>query len=158
MASNRTRNQDQILQTLQSLNREIAAQELYIYLQENGHKVGLATVYRSLDVLKQQGEIQVRTLESGISMYSSIQRDRHHLNCVKCGKAEIMDECPLHDLEQKLSPGANFKVFNHTLEFYGLCYSCQASEAEDDHSPCTESSVKPVNSGASHPSSPQSCC
>ena len=98
MASNRTRNQDRILKTLQALNREIAAQDLYIYLQELGQKVGLATVYRSLEALKKQGEIQVRALDSGMSLYSSIQRDRHHLNCVKCGRSEPIDECPLHGL------------------------------------------------------------
>ncbi len=157
MASNRTRNQDQILQTLQSLNREIAAQDLYIYLQENGHKIGLATVYRSLDVLKQQGAIQVRTMEGGISVYSSLQRDRHHLNCVKCGKAEVMDKCPLHDLEHKVSTDADFKVYYHTLEFYGLCGTCQQSEKGDDRPQDTEVITESIKSG-SHPHSSQHCC
>ena len=124
MASNRTRNQARILHTLQSLNREIAAQELYALLQDIGPRIGLATVYRSLEALKQQGELQVRTLDSGISLYSSLQRDCHHFNCVRCGKSEVIDPCPLQGLDRQL-PATNFKVFYHTLEFYGLCLACQ---------------------------------
>ncbi|MEM9771202.1 MAG: transcriptional repressor [Cyanobacteria bacterium P01_D01_bin.73] len=132
MASNRTRNQDQILQTLKSLSYEIAAQDLYVHLQEHGHKIGLATVYRALDVLKQRGEIQVRTSKSGISLYGSLKRDHHHhLNCVRCGKEEAMDECPLQELQKQLNmigTTTNFKVYYHTLEFYGVCKACQSLE------------------------------
>ena len=167
MASNRTRNQALILKTLQSLNREIAAQELYIYLHENNQKVGLATVYRSLEVLKQQGALQVRTLESGISLYSSLQRDRHHLNCVKCGKAQVMDECPLRDLEHHLGATANFKVFYHTLAFYGLCSACQEADSAETFSAMDSNGNNAgYNNGAStvsetsspHSPSSQNCC
>ena len=155
MASNRTRNQDRILQTLQALNHEIAAQDLYIYLQENGQRIGLATVYRSLDVLKQQGEIQVRTLDSGMSLYSSLQRDRHHLNCVKCGHSQALDECPLHDLEHQLQATTKFKVFYHTLEFYGLCDTCQKEEVNGDSSLALDA---PSNTSTPPQSSSRHCC
>lgn len=88
--------------------------------------MGLATVYRSLDALKLEGAVQMRTLPSGESLYSLPQEDRHHLTCLQCGSSIAIDECPVHDLEHQLHQAHKFKIFYHTLEFFGLCPQCQA--------------------------------
>jgi Fur family transcriptional regulator, ferric uptake regulator len=124
MKVQRTRSQERIMQVLQSLKRSISAQDLYIELRSRQQDMGLATVYRSLEALKIQGEVQVRTLANGESVYSSIKSDRHHLTCVNCGISIPIDECPVHDLEQQLEKSHKFKVFYHTLEFFGLCQKC----------------------------------
>lgn len=89
--------------------------------------MGLATVYRSLDALKLEGAIQMRTLPSGESVYSLSQEDRHHLTCLQCGNTIAIDECPVHELEEQLHSSHHFKIFYHTLEFFGLCPQCQES-------------------------------
>ncbi|MGF1588559.1 MAG: Fur family transcriptional regulator [Pleurocapsa sp.] len=124
MKTQRTRSQERIMTVLQSLKRSISAQDLYIELRNREQDMGLATVYRSLEALKLQGEVQVRTLGNGESVYSSIKSDRHHLTCVNCGKSIPIDECPVHDLEQQLEKSHTFKVYYHTLEFFGLCQKC----------------------------------
>ncbi len=124
MKVQRTRSQERIMQVLQSLKRSISAQDLYIELRSRQQDMGLATVYRSLEALKIQGEVQVRTLANGESVYSSIQSDRHHLTCVNCGISIPIDECPVHDLERQLEKSHKFKVYYHTLEFFGLCQKC----------------------------------
>ncbi|MGL5795978.1 MAG: Fur family transcriptional regulator [Waterburya sp.] len=124
MKVQRTRSQERIMQVLQSLKRSISAQDLYIELRSRQQDMGLATVYRSLEALKIQGAVQVRTLGNGESVYSSIQSDRHHLTCVNCGISIPIDECPVHDLERQLEKSHNFKVYYHTLEFFGLCQKC----------------------------------
>lgn len=124
MKAQRTRSQEKIMETLQSLKRAISAQDLYIELRNRKQDLGLATVYRSLDTLKLQGEVQVRTLSNGESVYSLIQSDRHHLTCVNCGVSIPIDECPVHDLERQLEKSHQFKVYYHTLEFFGLCSQC----------------------------------
>lgn len=128
MKVQRTRNQERILTLLKAVNRELSAQDIYVQLREGGQSMGLATVYRSLDALKLDGALQVRTLASGESVYSSMQQDRHHLNCIQCGRSLAIghDECPVHDLEDRLSVSHEFKIYYHTLEFYGLCDRCQA--------------------------------
>jgi Fur family transcriptional regulator, ferric uptake regulator len=125
MKTQRTRSQERIFLLLKSLNRAISAQELYAELRNRKENLGLATVYRSLDVLKLQGEVQVRTLPTGESLYSSVQDDRHYLTCINCGRSIVLDECPVHDLEQHLEGEHQFKVFYHNLEFFGLCDRCQ---------------------------------
>ena len=125
MKTQRTRSQERIMTVLQSLQRAISAQDLYIELRNRKQEMGLATVYRSLEALKLQGEVQVRTLAHGESVYSLIKSDRHHLTCVNCGTSIPIDQCPVHDLEQQLEKSHTFKVYYHTLEFFGLCQKCR---------------------------------
>ncbi|NES81147.1 MAG: transcriptional repressor [Moorea sp. SIO2B7] len=129
MKTERTRSQKIIFRLLQTLNNSISAQEIYLKLRHSKQHMGLATVYRSLEALKLEGAVQVRTLATGESLYSCLQRDQHHLTCVNCGQSIPLDECPVHDLEEKLEKSHNFKVYYHTLEFFGLCNLCKlASE------------------------------
>jgi Fur family ferric uptake transcriptional regulator len=128
MKAGRTRSQEQILNLLQSLNRAISAQDIYIELRSRKQSIGLATVYRSLDALKLEGVVQVRTLASGESLYSSVQQDKHHLTCLQCGKSIPIHQCPVHELETQLHQSHKFKIFYHTLEFFGLCNQCQLAE------------------------------
>ncbi|AZB73413.1 Fur family transcriptional regulator [Synechococcus elongatus] len=129
MASRRTQNQQKILEVLQGLKTEISAQDLYIELRKQQQSIGLATVYRSLEALKLSGHLQVRTLASGESLYSAHREDRHHLTCLRCHTSIAIDECPVHALEKDLQQTYGFGIFYHTLEFFGLCESCQAVKA-----------------------------
>ncbi|HZG41249.1 MAG TPA: Fur family transcriptional regulator [Nodosilinea sp.] len=123
----RTRNQEKILTALKGLNQPISAQDLYIDMRQEGISMGLATVYRSLDALKLEGAVQMRTLPSGEALYSLPQEDRHHLTCLQCGITIAIDECPVHSLEEDLHQAHQFKIFYHTLEFFGLCPQCQVA-------------------------------
>ena len=121
----RTRSQDQILHILKECDRAISAQDLYLETRSTGKGMGLATVYRALDALKLAGLVQVRTLTSGEALYSLVQEDRHHLTCLQCGDSIPIDACPVHDLEDTLNQSYEFKIYYHTLEFFGLCTACQ---------------------------------
>jgi Fur family ferric uptake transcriptional regulator len=125
MKAQRTRSQEKVFQLLKTLNRAISAQELYLELRQSGQNMGLATVYRSLEALKLEGSVKGRTLANGEALYSLVQTDQHHLTCVNCGQSFPVDECPVHDLEDKLEHSYHFKVYYHTLEFFGLCKQCQ---------------------------------
>ncbi len=129
MKAERTRSQERILNLLKKLKRAMSAQDIYLELRTRNQSMGLATVYRSLEALKLEGVIQVRTLASGESLYSSIQQDKHHLTCLQCGVSLPIDECPVHELENQLNQAHQFKIFYHTLEFFGLCHKCQMGQA-----------------------------
>ena len=129
MKARRTRSQEQILKVLKKLNCAISAQDLYVDLRKQNQSMGLATVYRSLEALKLEGVIQVRTLTNGESLYSLVQEDRHHLTCLQCGQSIAIEECPVHELEENLHQSHHFKIFYHTLEFFGLCPKCQQKDS-----------------------------
>lgn len=129
MKSQRTRSQERILTLLKALSRAVSAQEIYIELRNRSESMGLATVYRSLEALKLEGVVQVRTLANGESLYSTMQEDKHHLTCLQCGMSIPIDRCPVHELENQLNQSYHFKIFYHTLEFFGLCTQCQLVQA-----------------------------
>lgn len=134
MKSRRTRSQTQILELIKRLKDAVSAQDLYLQLRQEKNTIGLATVYRALESLKQEGTIQVRTLPSGESLYSLVQADTHHLTCVRCGHSTEMAECPVHGLETHLTESHHFQIFYHTLEFFGLCEQCQQLQPAEDAS------------------------
>ncbi|MBD3881545.1 transcriptional repressor [Phormidium tenue FACHB-886] len=131
MKSQRTRSQDRILSLLKSLNRAISAQDIYVELRSRSESMGLATVYRSLEALKLEGVVQMRTLGNGEALYSTVQQDKHHLTCLQCGASMPIDECPVHQLEHELNQSYQFKIFYHTLEFFGLCTKCQLAHTPE---------------------------
>ena len=123
-----TPHQQRILQLLFAMPQEFSAQGLHQELRKQQQRVGLATVYRALKVLQQQGKVQARSLSNGETIYSIASAHRHHLTCVNCGSSTLLPGCPVHELEQELSHTQRFQVFYHTLEFFGLCKRCSEVE------------------------------
>lgn len=132
MKTQHTRSQKRILNFLQSVNRAISAQDIYVELRSQNQGMSLATVYRALEALKREGALQVRMLPNGESLYSSVHQDKHHLTCLECGKSISLDKCPVQELETQLHNSYKFKIFYHTLEFFGLCNQCEAAEVSSD--------------------------
>ncbi|QLE56049.1 Fur family transcriptional regulator [Nostoc sp. TCL26-01] len=125
MRAIRTRSQERIFSLLQTVKQGISAQDIYVELRNRNQNMGLATVYRSLEALKMEGLVQMRTLPNGEALYSLAQQDKHHLTCLQCGASIPIHQCPVHDLEDQLQVTHKFKIFYHTLEFFGLCGQCQ---------------------------------
>ncbi len=131
MKADRTRSQERILQLLKQFDRGISAQDIYVELRTRNQSVGLATVYRALESLKLEGIIQGRSLPTGESLYSCVQADRHHLTCLHCGESIPIDECPVEQLEERLESLHQFRIYYHTLEFFGVCANCTSIEVDD---------------------------
>ncbi|MCC5627499.1 Fur family transcriptional regulator [Nostoc sphaeroides] len=129
MRAIRTRSQERIYNLLKTIKKGISAQDIYVELRNTNQSMGLATVYRSLEALKLEGMVQVRNLANGEALYSLAQQDKHHLTCLQCGVSIPIHQCPVHDLENQLESSHKFKVFYHTLEFFGLCSECQVNQA-----------------------------
>ncbi len=123
-----TRSQQRILTLLKTIKKGISAQEIYVELRSRNQNMGLATVYRSLEALKLEGLVQMRRLGNGEAIYSLTQQDKHHLTCLQCGTSVTINQCPAHELEEQLQENHNFKIFYHTLEFFGLCKKCHSLE------------------------------
>jgi Fur family peroxide stress response transcriptional regulator len=116
-----------------SLVRLIAASEehpsaarLYEQIKVQFPTMSLATVYKTLDVLKQLGEV----LEIGLhddSHYDGNRPYPHpHLICTKCRK--IMDgelDTSVRTLVGEVERISGFRIERHQLDFYGLCPDCQ---------------------------------
>lgn len=126
-----TRHQRRVLSLLTVLDGAVSAQALHSALQEQPYSIGLATVYRALEALKLRGLVQSRTATKGEALYSLVEQDHHYLTCLQCGQSLPLDACPIHQMEDQLRRSMPFKIYYHTLEFFGLCEPCaQQGEAE----------------------------
>ena len=114
-----------LLQTLRNGNDEMSGQQLHRQLKDGSHAMGLATVYRNLRQLQQRGLVRCRHLPTGEALYAPVERDRHHLTCVDCGKTQPLDQCPIHGIEVPKDSVGDFALLFHTLEFFGLCIDCR---------------------------------
>lgn len=123
-----TPHQTTIFNLLKTLESEVSAQTLYAELRQQKHRLGLATVYRALKHLQLQGVIQARSLPNGEAVYSLVSEEKHYATCVKCGTSVPLEHCPIDEevLPQAITP--RFKIFYHTLEFFGLCSPCLEQE------------------------------
>ena len=66
----------------------------------------------------------------GKSLYSATSfRQQHHLNCLHCQRSIVIDSCPINSKLDRWFQSQEFKVYYHTLEFFGLCTDCQEQEA-----------------------------
>ena len=120
-----TPRQRSLLRQLERAGRELSGQQLHRLLQENEEAMGLATVYRHLRQLQQQGRVRCRHLPSGEALFAPTDHDEHHLTCVDCGRTHPLAHCPVHALELPGGELQGFLPLFHTLEFYGLCPDCQ---------------------------------
>lgn len=117
--------QKHLLAQLQQASEELTGQELHARLRGTLHGMGLATVYRHLRQLQQRGLLRCRHLPSGEALYAPIERDEHHLTCVDCGSTLALRSCPMHEAHLSPQQLGGYQLLFHTLEFFGLCPSCQ---------------------------------
>lgn len=123
-----TRSQKLVLEVLQSQARPLSAQEIFLELRGRAHTVGLATVYRALDVLRTEGTLQSVNLHDNQAYYQLAASDghsHHHLICTECRKVLPLPHCPVGNLESQLSQQYGFAIEYHVLDFYGVCGECR---------------------------------
>ena len=104
-----------------------SASHLYNQIKVQFPTMSLATVYKTLDLLKELGEV----LEIGLrddSHYDGNKPYPHpHLICVKCQK--IMDgelDGAVQNIVQEVERNFGFQIEKHQLDFYGICPNCQS--------------------------------
>ncbi len=88
----------------------------------------LATVYRTLTSLEQAKVIKRCDFGDGVARYELVHdaaHHHHHLICTGCKKVEIIDQCEIDHVVDKLAKKRGFTELSHSLEFFGLCPKCQ---------------------------------
>ena len=123
-----TERQKQLLEELKKCKDELSGQELHRQLHQTNNAMGLATVYRNLQVLVKQGLVRSRHLPTGEVLYTPVERDVHHLTCVNCGETTPLEGCPVKTIGAPLKTSHKFELLFHTLEYFGLCQSCSQNK------------------------------
>ena len=102
-----------------------SAQELHAQLRAGGDKVGLATVYRSLQAMAADGEIDMLRTDEGEAVYRACSTGHHHhLVCRACGKTVEVEGPTVEAWATRVSAEHGFTDVHHTLEIFGTCADC----------------------------------
>lgn len=88
--------------------------------------VGRATVFRTLDLLAEQGDLERIDLPSGEHAYVSCapHEHHHHVVCRQCGKSVDVIDPGLQAVVRAIGERSGFRIDSHRLELFGLCPEC----------------------------------
>jgi Fur family transcriptional regulator, ferric uptake regulator len=116
---------------LESHDDFVSAQELHRLLQERGDKVSLATVYRLLQSLADDGVVDVLRNTEGEAVYRRCEAEHHHhhLVCRNCGRAVEVEAPAVEAWAARAAAEHGYTATSHTVEIYGLCPVCSAEAA-----------------------------
>lgn len=115
---------------LKHADQHLSAEDVYQLVKPLYPDIGMATVYRTLDIFADLGVLQKNDFGDGRSRYQFSRQDEHHhhhhLICLRCGSVSEFDDDLLESLETMIGKRNKFKVVDHVLKFYGYCEKCQA--------------------------------
>ena len=124
-----TRQAQALAAALDRLPGFCSAQEIHAELRRKGEHVGLATVYRHLQALSEQGSVDAIRDASGEILYRQCETSvhHHHLTCRNCGRSVEVEGRAVEQWAEKVAADAGFTDVGHTVELFGLCPECAAS-------------------------------
>jgi Fur family ferric uptake transcriptional regulator len=121
-----TRQRAEVLALLEATDGFRSAQQLHAALRDQGAGVGLTTVYRTLQLLCDAGEVDQMRLPDGEQVYRHCGRGRHHhhLVCRSCGRTVEVEGPAVESWAQEQAERHGFVEVDHTLEIVGTCAGC----------------------------------
>lgn len=113
---------------LNSHGKHMSSEEIYDEVKRGCPEIGLATVYRTLQVLDKLGYTNKLNLDDGCVRYElnmdKNAHNHHHLICKNCSTIIEVEEDLLDQLESVIKDKYGFEVENHDVKFNGYCSAC----------------------------------
>lgn len=120
-----SRSNPRVLSTLERAGGFASAQEVYKLMQREGEKIGLTTVYRSLQSLVGENIVDVLRREDGEAIYRLCgENHHHHLVCKSCGETIEIEGGAIENWAKTVAAENGFRDIGHTAEIFGLCSNC----------------------------------
>ena len=120
-----TKQRQHVIGALRSARRYLTAKELHERMRGRRPPVGLATIYRTLEALREMGWVSTATQQRGEAAYLwCASEHHHHAVCKRCGRVDDVPCKALPNYERILSRGLGFSLTEHQLEFFGVCARC----------------------------------
>ncbi|CAM4274187.1 Fur family transcriptional regulator [Paenibacillus phoenicis] len=114
---------------LENEDDHLSAEDVFMLVKDKAPEIGLATVYRTLELLSELHVVEKINFGDGVARYDlrtdTTKHHHHHLICVQCGAMDEIREDWLGPLEERLEKEFNFTVLDHRLDFQGICYRCK---------------------------------
>ena len=115
-----------VLKAIAGSHDHLTPAEICERVQEEYPHIGLATIYRVVNLLTEL-KLICRVSLGGNSLSYLMRRPlehHHHLVCSQCGRAVDFTDCDLSQIEQRLSRETGFNIQGHLLQVHGSCPEC----------------------------------
>lgn len=122
-----TRQRDQVAELVFTSQDHLSVEQIRRRLAERGQQVGLATIYRTLDLLVQSGLVRDHDFGQGYRRFEPMPAQTHHdhLICVRCGRVAEFAHERLERMLPIIADEYGFQPERHRVEIYGVCRDCQ---------------------------------
>jgi Fur family transcriptional regulator, ferric uptake regulator len=115
-----------VLTELMGERNDLTAQQLHRRLRNRGERLGLATVYRTLGLLAEEGVIDALSHRPGELCYRWCgEGHHHHLVCSSCHRVVELVDCELDPWLERIGSAHGFVTTAHRLEVSGVCADCR---------------------------------
>ena len=136
-----TRQREVVAQVVFASEGHLSVEDLERRLREMGHRIGKATIYRTLDLLVRSRLVVEHDFGEGFKRYEhrlSREPVHEHLICLECGRVIEFESWEVQDVRARVTQRHGFRAARHKLEIYGLCRQCQEEGVElpDDGLTC----------------------
>lgn len=122
----KTKQKEKILDVIKAQNGEFSIDEIYHILDR---KVGLTTIYRSINELIVSGKLTKIIKEHNCAYYQylvSCDKDNHfYLKCNICGKIQHVDCDCIRELSEHIQRHHSFEIDNNKTILNGICNECK---------------------------------
>ncbi|MFT7880013.1 MAG: Fur family transcriptional regulator [Sulfurimonas sp.] len=130
-----TKQREVILSTLYNNPQHFTSENLYLLVKEKHPElnIGIATVYRTLSLLEENGLVSSISLGTEGKKYEMANKPHHdHLICRVCGKIVEFENEQIEKLQQEVAEENGFVLTDHLMQLYGVCSACQKKQEEGD--------------------------
>lgn len=119
----RTHQREILGDIIKQSNGPLSVNEIHSKAELEGHKIGIATVYRTIKLLLESNIIQPVTLPDGQARYeASHLGHHHHFHCSACGTVIDIDKCCMHLHDNEVE---GHLIENHEITLFGICKNCR---------------------------------
>jgi len=125
-----TKQRQVVLEELNKMFSHPTAEELHQRVRQRLGRVSLATVYRNLEILSEEGLVQKMDTPGTQRRFDGNTTNHYHIRCSWCGRVEDVSLKPLPWIEAAMQERSNYRVLSHTLEFVGICPDCLATNQD----------------------------
>ncbi len=116
-----------ILRALVGSNTHPSAEEIYAQVKQVSPTTSLATVYKTLDTLREMGEVLEIQPGDGRQHYDGVRPHFHpHVICTQCGEIQDVEIDGLTTLPGRAQSASGYEIHAQRVEFYGLCSRCRS--------------------------------
>jgi len=117
-----------IYKMLSSTKSHPNAEMIFNELQPMYPTMSLATVYKTMEILKEIGLVQMLNASEDSFRYDADTSNHPHVRCMECGRIDDVDNIDSEEFVNQVSQGTKYQLTGQQFYFYGICPECQKKQ------------------------------